>query len=102
MVDDIRVMVAAVIGSVALMMVAAGPIGRFVSTHPTVKMLALAFLFVIGVMLIADALDHHVPRGYVYFAMAFSVCVEMLNLRIRRRAALPVELRERYTRIPSE
>jgi predicted tellurium resistance membrane protein TerC len=102
MVNDIRVMVAAVIGSVVLMMVAAGPIGRFISSHPTVKMLALAFLFVIGVMLIADGLDHHVPKGYVYFAMAFSVCVEMLNLRIRRRAALPVELRERYTRLPSE
>jgi predicted tellurium resistance membrane protein TerC len=101
MVNDIRVMVAAVIGSVVLMMVAAGPIGRFISSHPTVKMLALAFLFVIGVMLIADGLDHHVPRGYVYFAMAFSVCVEMLNLRIRRRAALPVELRERYTRLPN-
>jgi len=102
MVNEIRVMVAAVIGSVALMMVFAGPIGRFVSAHPTVKMLALSFLFVIGVMLIADGFDHHVPKGYVYFAMAFSVCVEMLNLRVRRRAARPVELRERYTRIPSE
>jgi len=102
MVNEIRVMVAAVIGSVALMMVFAGPIGRFVSAHPTVKMLALSFLFVIGVMLIADGFDHHVPKGYVYFAMAFSICVEMLNLRVRRRAALPVELRERYTRIPSE
>jgi predicted tellurium resistance membrane protein TerC len=102
MVSEIEVMVAAVIGSVALMMVAAGPMGRFVSAHPTVKMLALAFLFVIGVMLVADGLDHHVPRGYVYFAMAFSVCVETLNLRIRRRPPRPVELRERYTRIPSE
>ena len=102
MVNEIRVMVAAVIGSVALMMVFASPIGRFVSAHPTVKMLALSFLFVIGVMLIADGLGHHVPKGYVYFAMAFSVCVEMLNLRVRRRAARPVELRERYTRIPSE
>ena len=102
MVNEIRVMVAAVIGSVALMMVFASPIGRFVSAHPTVKMLALSFLFVIGVMLIADGFDHHVPKGYVYFAMAFSICVEMLNLRVRRRAARPVELRERYTRIPSE
>jgi predicted tellurium resistance membrane protein TerC len=102
MVNDIRVMVAAVIGSVVLMMVAAGPIGRFISSHPTVKMLALAFLFVIGVMLIADGLNHHVPRGYVYFAMAFSVCVEILNLRVRKRPPQPVELRERYTRIPSE
>jgi len=63
-----------------------------------VKMLALAFLFVIGVVLIADGFDHHVPKGYVYFAMAFSVCVEMLNLRLRRRAARPVDLRPRYAR----
>jgi len=98
MVDRIEVMIAAVIASVLLMMVFAGRIGRFVSTHPTVKMLALAFLFVIGVVLIADGFDHHVPKGYVYFAMAFSVCVEMLNLRVRKRAARPVELRDRYTR----
>ena len=98
MVDRIEIMIAAVIASVLLMMVFAGGIGRFVSTHPTVKMLALAFLFVIGVVLIADGFDHHVPKGYVYFAMAFSVCVEMLNLRVRKRAARPVELRDRYTR----
>ena len=98
MVDRIEVMIAAVIASVLLMMVFAGAIGRFVSAHPTVKMLALAFLFVIGVVLIADGFDHHVPKGYVYFAMAFSVCVEMLNLRVRKRAARPVELRDRYTR----
>ena len=85
MVDDIEVMVAAVIASVALMMVAAGPIGRFVSRHPTVKMLALAFLIMIGMALVADGLDFHVPKGYIYFAMAFSVAVEMLNLRLRRR-----------------
>ncbi len=98
MVDRIEVMIAAVIASVLLMMVFAGGIGRFVSTHPTVKMLALAFLFVIGVVLIADGFDHHVPKGYVYFAIAFAVCVEMLNLRVRKRAARPVELRDRYTR----
>ena len=97
MVDRIEIMIEAVIASVLLMMVYAGAIGRFVSTHPTVKMLALAFLFVIGVVLIADGFDHHVPKGYVYFAMAFSVCVEMLNLRLRKRAARPVELRDRYT-----
>jgi len=97
MVDRIEIMIAAVIASVLLMMAYAGAIGRFVSTHPTVKMLALAFLFVIGVVLIADGFDHHVPKGYVYFAMAFSVCVEMLNLRLRKRAARPVELRDRYT-----
>ncbi len=98
MVDRVEVMIAAVIGSVLLMMAFAGGIGRFVSAHPTVKMLALAFLFVIGVVLIADGFDHHVPKGYVYFAMAFSVCVEMLNLRMRKRAGRPVELRDRYTR----
>ena len=99
MARHVAVMVAAVIASVALMMVFAGGIGRFVSAHPTVKMLALAFLFVIGVLLIADAFDHHVPKGYVYFAMAFSVTVEMLNIRVRRRAAKPpaaVVLHEPY------
>lgn len=96
MVDDVRVMVAAVIASVGLMMVAAGPIGRFVSAHPTVKMLALAFLIMIGMALVADGLDFHVPKGYIYFAMAFSVCVEMLNIRLRKRAAKPVVLHEPY------
>jgi len=84
MVDQLQVMIAAVIASVALMMVFAGPIGRFVSAHPTIKMLALSFLVLVGVVLIADGFDHHVPKGYVYFAMAFSVCVEMLNLRMRK------------------
>ena len=98
MVDRLPVMVAAVVASVALMMLFAGPIGRFVSAHPTVKMLALAFLFVIGVVLIADGFDHHIPKGYVYFAMAFSVAVEALNLRMRKRRGAPVELREPYTR----
>jgi len=96
MVDRIGVMVAAVIVSVALMMAFAGSISRVVSDHPTIKMLALAFLFVVGVVLVADGFDHHVPKGYVYFAMAFSVLVETLNIRMRRRAARPVELRERY------
>lgn len=98
MVDHVWVMAAAVVASVLLMMVFAGGVSRFVSGHPTVKMLALAFLFVIGVVLIADGFDHHVPKGYVYFAMAFSVCVEMLNIRMRKRIARPVELRERYAR----
>lgn len=98
MVDQVAVMIAAVMASVALMMVFAGALGRFVSEHPTIKMLALAFLLVIGVVLVADGFDHHVPRGYVYFAMAFSVFVEMLNLRMRKRAARPVALHERYTR----
>ena len=93
MVSQIEVMIAAVVASVVLMMIFAGAVGRFVSTHPTVKMLALSFLFVIGVVLIADGFDHHVPKGYVYFAMAFSVAVEMLNLRLRKPAAEPVRLR---------
>ena len=95
MVDSIAIMVAAVIVSVALMMVFAGPLGRFVSARPTVKMLALAFLFMIGLVLIADGFDHHVPKGYVYFAMAFSVLVEMLNMRVRRKRQA-VRLHEPY------
>jgi predicted tellurium resistance membrane protein TerC len=98
MVDHIEVMVAAVVASVMLMMFFAGPIGNVVSVHPTIKILALAFLFVIGVVLVADGFDHHIPKGYVYFAMAFAVAVEVLNLRMRKRAARPVELREPYTR----
>jgi len=97
-VDQVEVMIAAVIVSVLLMMAFAGGIGRVVSAHPTIKMLALAFLLVIGVVLIADGFDHHVPKGYVYFAMAFSVAVEMLNIRMRKRAVRPAELHERYTR----
>ncbi len=102
MVDEVAVMVAAVVTAVGLMMVFAGAIGRFVSAHPTVKMLALSFLVVIGVVLIADGFDHHVPKGYIYFAMAFSVAVEMLNLRLRKRvrAIPPVDLRAAYSRAP--
>jgi len=85
MVDDVRIMIAAVVASVAMMMLFAAPIGRFVSRHPTIKMLALAFLIMIGMALVADGLDFHVPKGYIYFAMAFSVAVEMLNLRLRGR-----------------
>ncbi len=95
MVDQIAIMVAAVVVSVGLMMVFAAPLGRFVSARPTIKMLALAFLFMIGLVLIADGFDHHVPKGYVYFAMAFSVLVEMLNMRVRRKRA-PVHLHEPY------
>ncbi|MBT2321843.1 TerC family protein [Variovorax paradoxus] len=92
MVDDVRVMIAAVVASVGLMMLFAGPIGRFVSNHPTIKMLALSFLVVVGVVLVAEGFGHHVPKGYVYFAMAFSVAVEMLNIRMRKKAAKPVGL----------
>lgn len=97
MVDRVEIMIAAVVISVALMMLFASSIGRFVSAHPTIKMLALSFLFVIGVVLIADGFNHHVPKGYVYFAMAFSVCVEMLNIRMHKKAEKPVDLREPYT-----
>ena len=93
MVDDVRVMIAAVIVSVALMMLFAGPIGRFVSDHPTIKMLALAFLVVVGVVLVAEGFGHHVPKGYVYFGMAFSLGVELLNIRLRRKSGKPVKLK---------
>ncbi|MFM8548145.1 MAG: TerC family protein, partial [Betaproteobacteria bacterium] len=86
MVDRIEVMIAAVIASVALMMLFAKPIGDFVSRHPTVKMLALSFLVVVGLVLLAEGFDHHVPQGYVFVAMAFSVVVELLNIRLRSRA----------------
>jgi predicted tellurium resistance membrane protein TerC len=84
MVEHLPVMIAAVVASVGLMMAFATPVGNFVSGHPTIKMLALAFLVVIGVVLVADGLGHHVPKGYIYFAMAFSVAVEMLNMRVRK------------------
>ena len=100
MVDDVRVMIAAVIASVGMMMVFAGPIGRFVSAHPTIKMLALSFLVVVGVVLVSEGFGTHVPKGYVYFAMAFSLCVEMLNIRMRKRSARPVRLRSPH--IPGE
>jgi predicted tellurium resistance membrane protein TerC len=98
LVDEIAVMIAAVIVAVLLMMVFAGPIGRFVSAHPTIKMLALSFLFMIGTVLIADGLGQHVPRGYIYFAMAFSIIVELLNMRLREQKADPVHLHKRFTR----
>ncbi len=98
MVDELTVMIAAVIASVGLMMLFAGPIGRFVSAHPTIKMLALSFLVVVGVVLIAEGFDHHVPKGYIYFAMAFSVMVEMLNIRMRKRSGQPVHLHAAYAK----
>lgn len=98
MVDSLVVMIAAVIASVALMMVFAGAIGRFVSKHPTIKMLALSFLVLVGVVLIAEGFEYHVPKGFVYFAMAFSVVVEMLNIRMRKTSATPAHLHASYTR----
>jgi predicted tellurium resistance membrane protein TerC len=100
MVDQPPVMVAAVIASVALMMLFVGAISRFVSEHPTIKMLALAFLVVVGVVLVAEGFDHHVPKGYIYFAMAFSLGVEMLNQRQRKRATKRVQLNA--PKIPGE
>jgi predicted tellurium resistance membrane protein TerC len=100
MVDEIAIMVAAVVISVAFMMVFASPLSAFVERHPTVKMLALSFLLLIGVTLIAEGLDQHISKGYIYFAMAFSVFVEMLNLRLRKSHAAPVHLREPYAEAP--
>jgi len=99
MVQHVAIMIAAVVAAVLVMMVFARPIGNFVARRPTIKMLALAFLLAIGVMLITDGFGHHVPKGYIYFAMAFSLFVEMLNLRAGHRAAPsepPVHLRQPY------
>ncbi|RZJ11198.1 MAG: TerC family protein, partial [Rubrivivax sp.] len=92
MVDDVRVMIAAVVCSVGLMMLFASPIGHFVSDHPTIKMLALSFLVVVGVVLVAEGFGHHVPKGYIYFAMMFSLAVEMMNIKLRKKSAKPVTL----------
>ena len=97
MTDRIGVMVAAVVGAVAVMMFFAGPISEFVDRHPTIKVLALSFLLLIGLALVAEGLDFHIPKGYVYFAMAFSLGVELLNLRLRRRSRDPVKLHARYS-----
>jgi len=94
MVDDVAIMIAAVIASVGLMMAFASSIGRFVSNHPSIKMLALTFLVVVGVVLMAEGLGHHIPKGYIYFAMAFSLGVEMLNIRYRKRAETVVQLHQ--------
>ncbi len=99
MVDEVAVMIAAVIASVGLMMFFASYIGKFVSAHPTIKMLALSFLLVIGLTLMLEGFGNHVPKGYIYFAMAFSLAVEMLNLRLRKKRRQPVRLREPYGRM---
>ena len=92
MVDQIAVMIIAVVLAVAVMMVFAGGISRFVEGHPTIKMLALAFLLLIGVNLIGEGLGFHIPKGYTYFAMGFAVFVELLNIKLRKRSAHPVKL----------
>jgi predicted tellurium resistance membrane protein TerC len=94
MVDHVEVMIAAVIVAVLVMMFLARPIGEFVDRHPTIKMLALAFLILIGTALVGEGLGFHIPKGYIYFAMAFSVAVEMLNIRVRKKMS-PLKLRKR-------
>jgi predicted tellurium resistance membrane protein TerC len=93
MADDVEVMIAAVVIAVLVMLVASGPLSKFVSQHPTVKMLALSFLLLIGMSLVAEGWHMHIPKGYIYSAMAFSVLVEILNLRLRAKSK-PVELHE--------
>jgi predicted tellurium resistance membrane protein TerC len=97
LVDEVSVMATAIIGAVLVMMFAARPIGDFVEAHPTIKILALSFLILVGVTLMVEGFDVHVPKGYIYFAMAFSVAVEMINLRIRARTAPPLKLHNRYS-----
>jgi predicted tellurium resistance membrane protein TerC len=98
MVDQLGVMIAAVIVSVVIMLVSAGAISAFVNRHPTIKMLALSFLLLIGLTLLLDGFDLHIPKGYIYFAMAFSLLVELLNLRVRARPRRgePVQLHQPY------
>jgi predicted tellurium resistance membrane protein TerC len=93
MVDELAIMVIAIVIAVGVMLVSAGPISAFVDRHPTIKVLALAFLILIGVALIGEGWDLHIPKGYIYFAMAFAVAVEMLNLRMRARMREAVHLR---------
>src|SRR6185295_7618914 len=95
MANDLRVMVAAVVISVLLMLVAAEPISRFVEGHPTIKVLALSFLLLIGMSLVADGFGQHISKGYIYFAMGFSVFVEMINIRVRKKTD-PVKLHQPY------
>ena len=96
MVDDITIMISAVVIAVGFMMVFAAPISNFVDRHPTFKMLALSFLLLIGFTLIAEGWDRHIPKGYIYVAMAFSVFVEALNLKLRKPSGVPVKLHEPY------
>jgi predicted tellurium resistance membrane protein TerC len=94
MVDEVPIMVIAIVVAVGVMLFAAGPIGEFVDRHPTIKMLALAFLILVGIALIGEGWDLHIPKGYIYFAMAFSVAVEMLNIRMRKVRQRPIALRK--------
>lgn len=94
--DDVRIMIIAVVISLGIMLIAAGPISRFINERPTMKMLALSFLLLIGFMLVAEGFEQHVDKGYIYFAMAFSFLVELLNNRLRKKQAPPIQLRERF------
>jgi len=96
MAESVLIMVLAVVIAVGVMLVSSGTIGEFVDRHPTVKMLALSFLLLIGVSLMAEGFDQHIPKGYIYFAMGFSVFVEMINLRVKAKTA-PVHLHHPYT-----
>jgi predicted tellurium resistance membrane protein TerC len=96
MVDQVWLMISAVVVAIGFMMLFAAPVGSFVNKHPTIKVLALSFLLLIGLTLLVEAFDVHVPKGYIYFAMGFSVFVEMLNMKLRKRSQ-PVKLHERYT-----
>jgi predicted tellurium resistance membrane protein TerC len=96
MVDEIVIMIAAVVIAASVMVFTSTPLANFVERHPTVKMLALSFLLLIGFTLLVEGLHQHIPKGYIYFAMGFSVLVEMLNLRIRHAAVRPVNLRDQY------
>jgi predicted tellurium resistance membrane protein TerC len=94
MADHVEIMIAAVVIAVLIMMASAGSVSSFVNNHPTVKMLALSFLLLIGVSLLAEGFDQHIPKGYIYFAMAFSILVEMLNLKMKGKSRKPVQLRD--------
>lgn len=98
MVDELPIMIAAVVVAAVAMVFVATPLGGYVEKHPTIKMLALSFLLLIGFTLIVEGFHLHIPKGYIYFAMGFSVLVEMLNLRLRRAAEAPVNLRDAYVR----
>jgi len=97
LVQEVSVMAVAIILAVLVMMVAARSIGNFVDEHPTIKILALSFLILVGVTLMMEGFDVHVPKGYIYFSMAFSVAVEMLNIRMRRKRAIPIKLHSKYS-----
>ncbi len=102
MANELWVMITAVVIAVGIMMISAGGISRFIERHPTIKMLALSFLLLIGVTLVAEGFDQHISKGYIYFAMAFSVFVELLNIRVRGKPADPVELHQPYAKTLSE